>query len=140
MFYVHQHKPSLCELFIICGGKQVFLRGNNDEKIMEDDSGVMVAKMRDKVTFKDWLDKMFSDKTNYYSHNRLSASPSSTNLVQNQWEFYLQDIENYYQELLSSNLEEGSYVQENDGLHVCPKFEPHVTDLNNSNKVNNTKL
>ncbi|PNY14476.1 U-box domain-containing protein 50-like [Trifolium pratense] len=50
LFYVHQHKPSLCELFIICGGKQVFLRGNNDEKIMEDDSGVMVAKMRDKNT------------------------------------------------------------------------------------------
>jgi len=139
LFYVHQHKPSLCELFIVCGGKQVFLRGNNDEKIMEDDSGVMVAKMRDKVTFKDWLDKMFSDKTNDYSQNRLSASPSSTNLVQNQWEFYLQDIENYYQELLSSNLEEGSYVQENDGSHVCPKIQLHVTELNNSNKVN-TKL
>lgn len=104
---------------------------------MEDDSGAMVAKMRDKVTFKDWLDKMFSDKTNDYSQNRLSASPSSTNLVQNQWEFYLQDIENYYQELLLSlNLEEGSYVvHDNDGSHVCPKIEPHVTDLNNSNKV-----
>lgn len=141
LFYVHQHKPSLCELFIICGGKQVFLRGNNDEKIMEDDSGAMVAKMRDKVTFKDWLDKMFSDKTNDYSQNRLSASPSSTNLVQNQWEFYLQDIENYYQELLSLNLEEGSYVvHDNDGSHVCPKIEPHVTDLNNSNKSTAEKI
>ncbi|XP_045809463.1 putative U-box domain-containing protein 50 isoform X1 [Trifolium pratense] len=139
LFYVHQHKPSLCELFIICGGKQVFLRGNNDEKIMEDDSGVMVAKMRDKVTFKDWLDKMFSDKTNDYSQNRLSASPSIINLVQNQWEFYLQDIENYYQELLSSNLEEGSYVQDNDNSHISP-IEPHVTELNNSNKNTTGKI
>jgi hypothetical protein len=101
---------------------------------MEDDSGVMVAKIRDKVTFKDWLDKMFSDKTNDYSQNRLSASPSTINLVQNQWEFYLQDIENYYQELLSSNLEEGSYVQDNDDSHISP-IEPHVTELNSSNKV-----
>ncbi|XP_058775991.1 putative U-box domain-containing protein 50 isoform X2 [Vicia villosa] len=141
LFYVHQHKPSSCELFIICGGKQVFLRGNNDEKIMEDDSGVMVAKMKDKVTFKDWLDKMFSDKTSDYSQNRLSASPSSINLVQNQWEFYLQDIENYYQELLSSsNLEEGIYVQENDDLHVGTKIEPLVTELNNSNKNTAEKI
>ncbi|WJX61849.1 hypothetical protein P8452_46901 [Trifolium repens] len=139
LFYVHQHKSSLCELFIICGGKQVFLRGNNDEKIMEDDSGVMVAKIRDKVTFKDWLDKMFSDKTNDYSHNRLSASPSTINLVQNQWEFYLQDIENYYQELLSSNLEEGSYVQDNDDSHISP-IEPHVTELNSSNKNTTEKI
>ncbi|XP_027192458.1 putative U-box domain-containing protein 50 isoform X2 [Cicer arietinum] len=129
LFYVHQHKPTFCELFIICVGKQVFLRGNNDEKIMEDDSGVMVAKMRDKVTFKDWLDKIFSDKTNDYSQNSLSASPSTTNLGQNQWEFYLQDIENYYQELLSSNLEEGSY----DNLHISPTIEPRVTQQNNSN-------
>ncbi|GAU23317.1 hypothetical protein TSUD_237710 [Trifolium subterraneum] len=119
LFYVHQHKPSLCELFIICGGKQVFLRGNNDEKIMEDDSGVMVAKMRDK--------------------NRLSASPSTINLVQNQWEFYLQDIENYYQELSSSNLEEGSYVQDNDISQISP-IEPHVIELNNSNKNNAEKI
>ncbi|CAK8537138.1 unnamed protein product [Lathyrus sativus] len=141
LFYVHQHKPSLCELFIICGGKQVSLRGNNDEKIMEDDSGVMVAKMKDKVTFKDWLDKMFSDKISDYSQNRLSASPSSTSLVQNQWEFYLQDIENYYQELLlSSNLEEGIYVQENDDLHVGTKIGPLVTELNNSNKNTTEKI
>ncbi|CAI8595499.1 unnamed protein product [Vicia faba] len=141
LFYVHQHKPSSCELFIICGGKQVFLRGNNDEKIMEDDSGVMVAKMKDKVTFKDWLDKMLSDKTSDYSHNRLSGSPSSTNLVQNQWEFYLQDRENYYQELLlSSNLEEGICVQENDELHVGTKIGPLVIELNKSNKNTAEKI
>ncbi|RZB92948.1 putative U-box domain-containing protein 50 isoform X1 [Glycine soja] len=132
LFYVHQHKPSFCELFIICGGKQVFLRGKNDEKIMEDDRGVMSARMRDKVTFKDWLDKWFNDKTND-SQDR-STSLSSTNLEsplnQNQWEFYLQEIEKYYQELLSSNLEEGNCVLENDDSQIGP-IEPHVTEHNN---------
>ncbi|KAL2349012.1 hypothetical protein Fmac_003012 [Flemingia macrophylla] len=136
LFYVHQHKPGFCELFIICGGKQVFLKGKNDEKIMEDDHGVMVARMRDKVTFKEWLDKWFNDKTND-SHGR-SESLSSTNLEspgnQNQWEFYLQEIDNYYQELLSSNSEEGSCVLDNDDSQTGP-IEAHVTEHNNFNVV-----
>ncbi|RDX81710.1 putative U-box domain-containing protein 50 [Mucuna pruriens] len=134
LFYVHQHKPGFCELFIICGGKQVFLRGKNDEKIMEDDHGVMVARMRDKITFKEWLDKLFNDKTN--DSQDTSASLSSTNLEsplnRNQWEFYLQEIENYYQELLSSKSEEGSCVPDNDDSQISP-IEPHVTEHNNSN-------
>jgi len=136
LFHVHEQKPSFCELFVICGGKQVFLRGKNDEKIMEDDQGVMVARMRDKITFKDWLDKWFKDKTND-SQDRI-ASLSSSNLEspvnRNQWEFYLQEIENYYQELLSSKPEEGSCVQENDDSQIGP-IEPHVTEQNNYNMV-----
>ncbi|KAK7307266.1 hypothetical protein VNO77_40172 [Canavalia gladiata] len=132
LFYVHQHKPAFCELFIICGGKQVFLRGKNDEKIMEDDQGVMVGRMRDKVSFKDWLDKLFNDKIND-SQDR-SASLSSTNLEspvnQNHWEFYLQEIEKYYQELLSLKLEEGSCGQDNDESQIGP-IEPDVTERNN---------
>lgn len=131
LFYVHQHKPAFCELFIVCAGKQVYLRGSNDEKIMEDDNGVMVARMRDKITFKDWLDKMFNDKAN--DSQDKSASPSSNNSVtQNQWGFYLQEIENYYQELLSSNLEEGSCGQDNDDSQISP-IETDVTERNNSN-------
>ncbi|TKY69960.1 putative U-box domain-containing protein 50 [Spatholobus suberectus] len=134
LFYVHQHKPAFCELFIICGGKQVFLRGKNDEKIMEDDHGVMVARMRDKVTFKDWLDKWFNDKTN--DPQDRSASLSSTNSEspenQNHWEFYLQEIDNYYQELLSSKSEEGSCGPDNDDSHIG-QIEPHVTEQNNYN-------
>lgn len=103
---------------------------------MEDDRGVMSARMRDKVTFKDWLDKWFNDKTND-SQDR-STSLSSTNLEsplnQNQWEFYLQEIEKYYQELLSSNLEEGNCVLENDDSQIGP-IEPHVTEHNNYDMV-----
>ncbi|KAG5067839.1 hypothetical protein GLYMA_01G022600v4 [Glycine max] len=141
LFHVHEQKPSFCELFVICGGKQVFLRGKNDEKIMEDDQGVMVARMRDKITFKDWLDKWFKDKTND-SQDRI-ASLSSSNLEspvnRNQWEFYLQEIENYYQELLSSKPEEGSCVQENDDSQIGP-IEPHVTEQNNYNMSTAEKI
>ncbi|XLR63617.1 hypothetical protein S83_014289 [Arachis hypogaea] len=49
LFYVHQHKPSFCELFIVCGGEQVFLRSKNEEKIMEDENGVTVARLKDKL-------------------------------------------------------------------------------------------
>ncbi|KAK7252442.1 hypothetical protein RIF29_36377 [Crotalaria pallida] len=136
LFYVHQHKPGFCELFIICGGKQVFLRGNNnDEKIMEDDNGVMVARIKDKVTLKDWLEKMFNDKNN--DSGDRSASTSTTNLespvTQNQWELYLQEIDTYYQELLSSNLEEESCKQDNDDSQISP-IEPDVIERNGSNK------
>lgn len=132
LFYVHQHKPAFCDLFIICAGKQVYLRGNNDEQIMEDDKGVMVARMRDKITFKDWLDKMFNDKNND-SLDR-TASPSSNNLdssvTQNHWESCLQEIDNYYQQLLSSsNLDDGTCRQDNDPI------EPDVTERNYSIKV-----
>lgn len=103
---------------------------------MEDDNGVTVARLRDKVSFKDWLEKMFNDKSNE-SPGR-SASTSSTNfespVTQDHWEFYLQEIENYYQELMSSNLEEGKCGQDNDGSQISP-IEPDVTELNNSNTV-----
>ncbi|CAL0311845.1 unnamed protein product [Lupinus luteus] len=135
LLYVHQHKPGFCELFIICGGKEVFLRGKNDEKITEDDNEVMVEKMKDKITFKDWLDKMFNDKTNG-SPDRI-ASTSTTNLeshvTQSQWELYLQEIDTYYQELLSSDLFEEGSNQDNDNLEIRP-IEPDVIESNSSNK------
>lgn len=98
---------------------------------MEDDNGVMVAKMKDKITFKDWLEKMFNDKT-----NDSIASPSSTSLGKNQWEFYLQEIEFYYKELLSLNLEkdEGRFVEENDDLQISP-IEPDVEYYKYGNKT-----
>ncbi|KAJ7943737.1 Kinase family protein [Quillaja saponaria] len=137
-FYVHQNKPEFCELYIICGGKQVFLKGNNDEKIMEDDNGVMVAKLRDKLSFRDWLGKMFLENLiNSPGRSSRRLSPSSTNLgspgSQNQWEFNLQEIENYFQELLSSNLiEEEGIEQDNDVLQISPT-EPDLSEQNNSN-------
>lgn len=111
-FYVHHHKPDVCELFVICGGRLVFLRvGENNKGIMEDDQGVLVAKMREKASFKGWLAKMFNENSanslDTLSHRSLSlsTSPNSPN-SQNQRENYVQEIENYFQHLLSLKLED----------------------------------
>ncbi|RDX88580.1 putative U-box domain-containing protein 50, partial [Mucuna pruriens] len=141
LFYVHQHKPASCELFIICGGKQVTLREKNDEiLIMEDYNGVKIASMRDKTNFKYRLERMFFDKPIHSQHRSSCQSPttSSTNLDsylnQNQCEFSFQEIENYLQELLSLNLEEGSSGQDNHVYHISP-IEPYVEERVNSDNT-----
>ncbi|TKY58719.1 putative U-box domain-containing protein 50 [Spatholobus suberectus] len=139
LFYVHQHKPAFCELFIICEGKQVTPRVKNNEIIMEDDNGVKIASMRDKINFKDWLERMFFDKTiDSQPRSSCGSSTSSTNLEsylnQNQWEFSFQEIENYLQELLPLNLEEGSSGQDNQVSHISP-IEPYVEERNTSDNT-----
>jgi hypothetical protein len=137
LFYVHQYKPDFCELFIICGGKQVSPRVNNGEITMEDGSGVKVAKMRDKTNFIDWIEKVFCDKT-IDSNERVSSrsSTSSTNLEahldQNQWEFYVQEINNYFQELLSLNFEGENCEQEFDDDSCISPIDAYVQQLKNS--------
>ncbi|XP_021799900.1 putative U-box domain-containing protein 50 isoform X2 [Prunus avium] len=108
-FYIHEHKVESCDLFIICGGKEVFLRGANYQRIMEDDKGVMVAKLKDKVSFKFFIEKMFLE-------NRRSPFASSTrkdsSSMQNHWENCVQEIEIYYQKLCSNLDGEEDYEQE----------------------------
>jgi hypothetical protein len=82
-FYIHQHKPDFCAFYIICGGKQVLLRGHNDEGTMEDDEGVMVANMREKAYLRGWLGKMFADSLE--RHSRISSTLRLPN-SQNRWE------------------------------------------------------
>lgn len=142
LFYVHQHKPDFCELFIICGGKQVSPRVKNDEITMEDDSGVKVAKMRDyKTNFKYWIERIFCDKTidsNQGCSSRSSTS-SESHIDQNEWELYIREIDSYFQELLSLNMEEGICGQDNDDSYFSP-IEPFVQQLKNSdNKVIRTR-
>ncbi|KAM1486244.1 hypothetical protein ACFX2I_000467 [Malus domestica] len=104
-FYIHEHKAESCELFIICGGKEVFLRGENDQIIMEDGKGVMVAKMKDEVSIKFLIEKMFLENR----HSSL-ASPTKKDSInlQNLWENFAQEIEVYYQQLCS-NLDAEDY-------------------------------
>ncbi|XP_062100446.1 putative U-box domain-containing protein 50 [Humulus lupulus] len=111
-FYVHKNKPDFCELFIICGGKLLSIKGENKRGIMEDDQGVMVAKLREKGSFKDWLGKIFIPT----QPNPLEKSPRrllsslSINLdspsSQTQWENCVEEIEEYFQHLLSLNLDQ----------------------------------
>ncbi|XP_058774344.1 putative U-box domain-containing protein 50 [Vicia villosa] len=137
LFYVHQHKPDFCELFIICGGKQVSPRVKNDEITMEDDSGDKVAKMRDyKTNIKDCIARIFCDKTIDSNQGCSSSSRSSTSsesqIDQNEWEFYIREIDNYFQELLSLNTDEGVCGQYNDDDSYFSPIEPFVQQLKNS--------
>ncbi|XP_043710771.1 putative U-box domain-containing protein 50 isoform X2 [Telopea speciosissima] len=120
-FYIHRHKPSFCELYIICGGKLVFLREENDEEYMEDERGVMVAKLKEKgASVKGWFGKMFIDNVANHEphaqgrgyHHRgvlptLAAMDTETisSSTRDWWEDYAPEVESYFQCLLpSSNL------------------------------------
>ncbi|XP_021865961.1 putative U-box domain-containing protein 50 isoform X2 [Spinacia oleracea] len=119
-FYVHRTKPDFCELFILCRGKLVMLKEENDEGYMEDEEGVIVGKIKQKASFKGWLGKMLSHgqvKSPTCPSSRCSSadsdSPISRNNSNNQWELYKQDIEEYFQELGSNSEENGSCTMKN---------------------------
>ncbi|XP_012081674.1 putative U-box domain-containing protein 50 [Jatropha curcas] len=141
-FYVHQHKPNFCELFIICGGKLVFLRRENEEAVMEDDQGSNVTK---KGNIKSWLGKILPDHNSLGRHSRMSASSKgfdSPNL-RTQWENCVLEIQNYYEHLLSLNSDEEGREKESDDilLQVGP-LERGVTEPTNSimrSKINEAK-
>lgn len=109
---------------------------------MEDDNGVTLARTRDKGSFKEWLERVFTERNMDSPVSRNSRGSSTSSAIvespvsQNQWEFYLQEIESYFQDLLSSNLDEQIFgQQDNDGLQISP-IEPDVTDHNDSSMVN----
>lgn len=139
-FYIYRNKAHFCELFVIWGGKQVFLR---DERIMEDDKGVRIAKISSKPSLKGWLGRIFVEDPNYYSERNLSlssASPSSSNSSssRNYWDSNVHELENYYEELLSLNLqEEEDCEQDQDGgLESSGSTQFNVLDHPDSNMVN----
>lgn len=94
---------------------------------MEDDQGVIVAKLREKASFQGWLAKMFNE-TPAKSPDMISANPNSPINSQNStWESQVQDIENYFQHLLSLKLEEEDCGQENDDVQNNPMNSNMVT-------------
>ncbi|KAI3451251.1 hypothetical protein Pfo_007916 [Paulownia fortunei] len=105
-FYVLRHKPDFCELFVICGGRLVFLREENDEGFVEDDRGFLVAKLKEKNhSIKNWLGKMFPE--NAANNSPDSPSSSRSNGSPHRWEKCSQEIEHYVNELLSLQEDEG---------------------------------
>lgn len=133
-FYVFQNKPDFCELYIICGGKQVFLKGQNDEGIMEDDQGVVVGKVKDKASFKDWIEKIFTDPSAHSSKRNSRLSPTSsidldTRNSQNQWETHVEEIESYFQLLVASDLDEDNN-HDQDNNNPTESDLPEYTDSN----------
>ena len=87
---------------------------------MEDDQGVIFAKLREKGSFKDWLGKMFipnsPNSQGQRNPRRILSSSSMISLdspsTQSRWESYAQEIEDYFQHLLSLNLDEQDCVEE----------------------------
>ena len=87
---------------------------------MEDDEGVMVANMREKASLRGWLGKMFADTPD--RNSRSSSTLQSPN-SQNQWESHAQEIESYFQQLLSSDLDGDDPAQENDGFQTSTESD-----------------
>ncbi|KAK6923842.1 Serine-threonine/tyrosine-protein kinase, catalytic domain [Dillenia turbinata] len=114
-FYVHRSKPEFCELFIINGGKLVFLREGNDEVIMEDDQGVMIGR---KSCFKGWSKNIFHRNSMDKNVRSPSASSRNENTVdrQSQWEIVAQEIDNYFEYLQSLDKDNNGGDDENDVL------------------------
>ncbi|KAL6582935.1 hypothetical protein OROMI_005013 [Orobanche minor] len=109
-FHIVRHKPDFCEMFVICEGRLVFLRGENDEEgFIEDDRGFMLAKLKEKnSSIRNWLGKIFPENVASISDNS-PDSPSSfrSNDSTHQWEKIGQEIEQYVNELLSLHDHEG---------------------------------
>lgn len=138
-YFVHHHMPDYCELFIICGGKLVSLKGENDEGIMEDDQGVKFAKMRERVNFGNLWTKMFSG--NGRNPNRLSicsrGPDADSPYSQSTWENCVQEIEIYFQHLSSLNLDEASNSEDGDEILQTLAIEPNAAEQIDSNMVSN---
>ncbi|KAK9949374.1 hypothetical protein M0R45_004900 [Rubus argutus] len=127
-FHIYQHKPESCELFIICGGREVFLRGQNDQTIsMEDDQGVMVAKMKDSFNIKSIIGNMFGNRQSSVSSATRNDSSRQENM---QWGSCVQEIESYLQQLSSNLDEEEHHEQESDTSQQASPAEAVVLELN----------
>ncbi|KAL0343003.1 UNVERIFIED_CONTAM: putative U-box domain-containing protein 50 [Sesamum angustifolium] len=111
-FYVLRQKPDFCNLFVICGGRLVFLREENDEGFIEDDRGMMVAKLRKNHSIKTWFGKMCLEN----AANNSSPSSSRINDSAHQWEKWSQEIEQYANELLSTHEEEEGKIDLDSGI------------------------
>ncbi|KAL6222826.1 hypothetical protein ACLB2K_006216 [Fragaria x ananassa] len=127
-FHIHTHKPESCELFIICGGKEVFLRGENDKRLsMEDDQGGMVAKMKDRISISLILGSMFGSRQSSPASSTKNHSSSLENM---QWENCVQEIEIYLQQLCSTSDEEDLREQESDISQQASPTDAIVLELN----------
>ncbi|KAG7535588.1 Protein kinase domain [Arabidopsis thaliana x Arabidopsis arenosa] len=89
-FYVYQNKPEFCELYIICGGKMVSLKREN---YVNNNSNI-----------RSWIGKMFHDPGR--NLDRSSGNSDDPTASGSSWDKNLHEIEIYFEQLLSLNLEE----------------------------------
>lgn len=82
-----------------------FLKEENNEGFIEDDQGEMVVKlMKKRGSVKGWFDKMFPD--NAKSPRTSPSSPSTSTDLPPIWEDCVEEIEQYFNQLVYSNADE----------------------------------
>ncbi|KAF8091195.1 hypothetical protein N665_0451s0008 [Sinapis alba] len=128
-FYVYQNKPEFCEFYIICGGKMVMLKRENDAN----------------NNIRSWIGKMFHDPGR--NLDRSSSSNDDSTGSGSPWDKNLQEMESYFQQLLSLNLEEGDVEEteeEDDDEEVTLDMLQHMNVAEKleyvRRKVNEAKL
>ena len=134
-FYLQSKKPNFCELFVIFNGKLVYLKEETNEGFIEDDQGVIVARIKERPSFKGWIGKFFPENANGKNHCESPSSSSASNGgTPDQWEKYGEEIENYFNELSSSIANEGNSEEANDtSISISP-------ELNMAENMVTTKL
>uniref|UniRef100_A0A1J3EW90 RING-type E3 ubiquitin transferase n=1 Tax=Noccaea caerulescens TaxID=107243 RepID=A0A1J3EW90_NOCCA len=115
-FYVYQNKPEFCEFYIICGGKMVSLKRDND--VNNNNSNI-----------RSWIGKMFYDPGR--NLDRTSANSDDPSASGSPWDKHLLEMENYFQQLLSLNLDEEENgveeeEEEEDDGDVAVDVLPHM--------------
>lgn len=94
---------------------------------MEDDQGVTVAKMKDRVNIKLIIGNMFGNRQSSVS----SATRNDSSRLENmQWESCVQEIESYLQQLSSNLDEEEHHEQESDTSQQASPTDAVVLQLN----------
>lgn len=122
-FYLQSKKPNFCELFVIVNGKLVSLKEETNEGFIEDDQGVIVAKLKERPSIKGWIGKFFPENANGKNHCESPSSSSASNGAPDQWEKYIEEIEKYINELSSSIANEGNGEEANaTSINIPPEL------------------
>ncbi|KAI3794351.1 hypothetical protein L1987_36981 [Smallanthus sonchifolius] len=134
--HIQKKKPDFCELYLTSGGKLFYLKERNNEEIIEDDQGEMVAKLNKKRdSFKGWIGKLFPENA---KNNQTSSSLTRTDSNAN-WEECAEEVEEYFNHLLDSHVddEESEIVQvESDYMEKSRSIELDMPkDLNSIQKT-----
>ncbi|KAL8167361.1 hypothetical protein V2J09_008860 [Rumex salicifolius] len=146
-FYLHRNKPDSCDVYILCGGKLLFTReeNQNQQEQIEDEEQ---SEMKQKPNFKGWLGKVltsgkttpFPSSSSTYSSSLPSPSQPANNYEfpesKSQWKMCSQEIEDYFQQLLQEN-DDNNHVVEDE--YFC-RNSPIEADVLSSPKINEDKL
>lgn len=106
------------------------MREEHNEGFIEDDQGNLVAKVGKRSSFKGWFGKMFQDNSGTGKSRSPPCSPSQLTTIDssNQWEKYVEQIETYFNQLLSSNEDEQDGEEEKSVLYNNLEVDQEIAD------------